>query len=160
MAGIPDRMEHKLKTNASHKEEIPLTSTGVDHEETKTVSNVNPLAGTNVIPALTISHLNLNKSDSKTTSSNSQQQRNIISCTFKCKCESDRVWVPLINLLLCSFMCFICILYGFGQITQLELSYYWCNKKELETIYKHSSQYSLNEGTNDGCWKSKLFTVK
>lgn len=61
--------------------------------------------------------------------------------------------------LLCMFMGFICILYGFGQITQLQLSNYWCQKKDLDTIYKHSYKYGLNQGTNDGCWKSKQFTV-
>ena len=61
--------------------------------------------------------------------------------------------------ILCLFMSFICILYGLGQIRELELTNYWCHKKDLETIYKHSWENNLNHGTNDGCWKSKQFTV-
>ena len=60
---------------------------------------------------------------------------------------------------LCFFMAFISILYGFGQITQLQLSNYWCEKKDSNAIYQHSYKYGLNQGTNDGCWKSKQFTV-
>ena len=61
---------------------------------------------------------------------------------------------------LCMFLGVICIFYGLGQITQLELTNYWCDKKDLNTIHQHSWENNLNEGTNDGCWKSKLFTVK
>ena len=61
--------------------------------------------------------------------------------------------------LICIFLGIICILYGFGQISQLVLSDYWCDKKDLETIYQHSFEYNLNHGTNEGCWKSKEFTV-
>ena len=73
-------------------------------------------------------------------------------------CNSDIV-IFFIVFCICIFLGFICILYGFGQITQLILSNYWCDKKSLNEIYQHSEEYNLNEGTNDGCWKSKQFTV-
>ena len=68
-------------------------------------------------------------------------------------------FVSLFIFILCIFLSVVCILYGFGQITQLELTNYWCNKKDLETIYQNSFENDLNQGTNDGCWKSKKFTV-
>ena len=61
--------------------------------------------------------------------------------------------------ILCIFLSFICILYAFGSITNLQITNYWCEKKDLETIYEHSINNNLNEGTNDGCWKSKQFTI-
>ena len=65
----------------------------------------------------------------------------------------------MFTLFLCLLFCMVCILYGLGQITSLQLTNYWCDKKDLSTIYSHSIEYGLNEGTNDGCWKSKQFTV-
>ena len=60
---------------------------------------------------------------------------------------------------LCIFLGVICLLYGFGQINELVLSNYWCDKKDLSTIRQHSVENELNYGTNEGCWKSKYFTV-
>ena len=57
------------------------------------------------------------------------------------------------------FLSFVCGLYAFGQITQLQLTNYWCQLKDLDTIRQHSIEHKLNEGTEDGCWKSKQFTV-
>ena len=57
------------------------------------------------------------------------------------------------------FLGFICILYGFGQITQIILSNYWCERRDLDEIYEHSYENDLNHGTSEGCWKSKQFTV-
>ena len=62
--------------------------------------------------------------------------------------------------LLCLFLSFVCSLYGFGQITKLQLAKYWCDKKDLETIYLNSIENQFNGGTNEGCWKSKQFTVE
>ena len=73
-------------------------------------------------------------------------------------CNAD-FFVFLIVFGICIFLGFVCILYGFGQITQLVLSNYWCESKTLDEIYQHSIEYGLNEGTNEGCWKSKQFTV-
>ena len=92
-------------------------------------------------------------------------------CRCKIKCNSN--WknllvihffntdsvVFLIVFCVCIFLSFICILYGFGQMTQLILSNYFCQKKSLEEIYQHSIEYNLNHGTDDGCWKAKQFTV-
>ena len=60
---------------------------------------------------------------------------------------------------LCIFLGIICILYGFGQINELVLSNYWCDKKDLDTIRQHSIEFQLNQGTSEGCWKSTQFTV-
>ena len=68
--------------------------------------------------------------------------------------------IMLFTILLCVFMSFVCAFYGYGQITQLNLGNYSCDKKSLADIYEHSEKYQLNHGTNDGCWKSKQFTVK
>ena len=85
-----------------------------------------------------------------------------------CTCNFSAIIIQFCNadffvfvLVFCVCMClgFVCILYGFGQITQLILSNYWCEKKQLNEIYQHSQQFNLNHGTNDGCWKSKQFTV-
>ena len=67
--------------------------------------------------------------------------------------------ISVFAILLCSFLSMICIIYGLGQITQLQLANYWCTRKDLDTIYQHSYKYNLNEGTDSGCWKSKQFTV-
>ena len=50
-------------------------------------------------------------------------------------------------------------MYGFGQISELVLANYWCDSKTLEQIHEHSIEYGLNGGTNNGCWKSKEYTV-
>ena len=57
------------------------------------------------------------------------------------------------------FLSFVSWLYAFGQVTQLQLTNYWCDLKDLETIQQHSIEKNLNQGTEDGCWKSKQFTV-
>ena len=51
------------------------------------------------------------------------------------------------------------ILYGFGQITQLNTSNYWCERKSYDEILQHSIDNNLNRGTGDGCWKSTQFSV-
>ena len=60
---------------------------------------------------------------------------------------------------LSAFLSFVSILYALGQVTELQLTNYWCELKDLRTIYQHSAKYGLNEGTDEGCWKSKQFTV-
>ena len=71
-----------------------------------------------------------------------------------------KFFISLFIFMLSVFMGFVCVLYGFGQITQLQLTNYWCEKKDLQTIYKHSWENNLNQGTDEGCWKSKRFTVQ
>ena len=56
----------------------------------------------------------------------------------------------------CIFLAMTRGLYGFGQITQLVLSNYWCEKRDLDVIYAHSIEYGLNEGTNDGSTQFKV----
>ena len=73
-------------------------------------------------------------------------------------CNSD-FFVFLIVFGICIFLGFVCILYGFGQVTQLVLSNYWCQNKTVDEIHAHSIEYGLNEGTDEGCWKSKQLTV-
>ena len=59
----------------------------------------------------------------------------------------------------CVFLAIICCLYGFGQITQITLTNYWCQSKTIDEIKQHSIDNNLTYGTNEGCWKSKQFTV-
>ena len=89
----------------------------------------------------------------------SQSKVSIVSTIAAFLCNID-FFISIFIYILCIFLGFVCILYGFGQITQLQLTNYWCEKKDLETIHQHSLENMLNEGTNDGCWKSKHFTVK
>ena len=56
-------------------------------------------------------------------------------------------------------MSFVCAFYGFGQITKLNVTHYWCDRKTLDEIREHSIEYNLNHGTSDGCWKSTQFNV-
>ena len=67
--------------------------------------------------------------------------------------------VFLIVFFICNFLSFICLLYGFGQITRVQLSDYWCQEKSLSEIRQHSIDENLNHGTSVGCWKSKQYTV-
>ena len=86
------------------------------------------------------------------------------SKNFKCSlmkeyfCSHD-FFVLVVVLVVSIFLALICMMYGFGQITQLILSNYWCQSVDLETIYQHSIENGLNQGTNQGCWRSKQFTV-
>ena len=79
---------------------------------------------------------------------------------FKIFLTDSNFWIAIFICILCIFMSIVSFLYGLGQITQLELTNYWCDKKNLQTIYQHSETYGLNGGTDDGCWKSKQFSVK
>ena len=81
-----------------------------------------------------------------------------ISILQTCTSNTDFLISSFISIL-CIFLGIVCILYGLGQITDLQLNNYWCEKKDLQTIYQHSLENNLNEGTTEGCWKSKLFTV-
>ena len=60
---------------------------------------------------------------------------------------------------LCMFLSLVCYFYALGQITDLELANYWCDKQELSQIYQHSIDNNLNEGTPYGCWRAKQFTI-
>ena len=88
---------------------------------------------------------------------NAQQYNKItIFLTFS---KNLNFLITIFIYILCIVLSFTCILYAFGQITELQLTNYWCKKKDLNEIYEHSLEYNLNEGTSDGCWKSKQFTV-
>ena len=67
--------------------------------------------------------------------------------------------IGVFALLLNLFLLFVCILYARGQVTDLELANYWCEKKTLDQVYQNSFDNNLNEGTSIGCWKTKQFTV-
>ena len=81
------------------------------------------------------------------------------SFAFQTFCINSDCCCLFFTLILCLVLSFVCTLYGLGQITSLELTNYWCDKKDLDAIYANSLKYGLNEGTNEGCWKSKQFTV-
>ena len=68
-------------------------------------------------------------------------------------------YISLFCVFLCAFLGFVCVLYGFGQITELNVTHYWCDRKNLDTIRKHSIEYNLNQGTEIGCWKTRQFNV-
>ena len=80
----------------------------------------------------------------------------LTACDFCCNIH---FYILLFTLVLCCFLSAVCGIYGFGQITQLNVSNYWCDKKDIETIYNYHNQSNINNGTNKGCWKSKQFTV-
>lgn len=60
---------------------------------------------------------------------------------------------------LCVVLIILCIFYGIGQITSLELENYFCDNKDLSEIYQHSRDFNLTRGTTDGCWHSKGIIV-
>ena len=101
------------------------------------------------------------RKNGSTNENQTENQNNLNWILFLIKiyfCHSDFV-VFVIVFVACIFLSMICGLYGFGQITQLVLSNYWCDKKDLDTIYQHSIEYGLNQGTNEECWTSKQFKV-
>ena len=51
--------------------------------------------------------------------------------------------IALFIFILCVFLSFVSGLYAFGQITQLQLTNYWCEPKALDVIYEHSLEYGL-----------------
>ena len=75
-------------------------------------------------------------------------------------CGNIDGFVSLFIIFLCWFLTFIAGLYAVGQITQLELSNYFCPKKSLSEIREHSIEFGLNHGTDEGCWKTKRFAVE
>ena len=62
-----------------------------------------------------------------------------------------RIFLLVVDLMLL----FLCIIYGIGQITTLDLSKYVCNTQSLEDIYEYSQNYNLTNGTNIECMISK-----
>ena len=80
---------------------------------------------------------------------NLHNKQSICSCTFyRNRYNILRFITLIINL----FFIFVCILYGYGQITTLKLDDYFCRQKTLQEINIHSIENNLNEGTDDGCW--------
>lgn len=66
-----------------------------------------------------------------------------------------RIFLLLVSLMLL----FLCIIYGIGQITKLDLANYFCQTNSLDSIYKHSQNYNLTNGTSDECFVSKGLIV-
>ena len=75
--------------------------------------------------------------------------------------ESKYIWMEKITYT--DFGYVVCdeylILFG-GCVANHETTKYDLEKnKDLDTIYQHSIENGLNYGTDEGCWKSKQFTV-
>ena len=52
--------------------------------------------------------------------------------------------------IICVILIILCILYGIGQISKLQLKNYFCENKTLEEIYEHSQKFNLTGGTTQG----------
>ena len=96
----------------------------------------------------------------KTDNNISKSKRLKLSFSILVYCFNIHFGIIIFTIVLCIFLSCVCSFYGYGQITSLSLNNYWCEKKSLTEIYQHSYDYNLSHGTNDGCWKSKQFTVK
>ena len=82
-----------------------------------------------------------------------------VSYSFRDLLKNELFHSRIIMIFITVLIMILCILYAIGQVLILTLDAYWCQRKDLEVIRKHSRENGYQRGNADGCWSSKQVTV-
>ena len=73
--------------------------------------------------------------------------------------KNEKLWIRLLIIFIIQFLSILSLAFAYGQIYELELNNYWCDRKTIEEIRNHSVEIGSQTGEDDSCWQTKDFVT-